>query len=338
MKRPITLEKDGTWGAFDIHTWESFQEKIVPSMELIPQVNEQVRKRFEIIRKLIAHSFFEYQFCDIAAAHMHMLMEMAMAWKFEEVTGQPWYIKTTKESTKEKKKLANSRKLSTLFKWLKDNNYLDIIHPVDPDILRETRNYYAHPRMHTIGGGVLLSRIKELIAFINELYDPNLTLRNSLAIDLKNWLVANEKAKPVLCVGDKTIPLSDLTTAFIDCSSEKPVYYLALFPLFDLEPIRSPDAPDPQVLALLALIDVKIEDQAILGVDPQTKARIRIESSDPVISDVINKWHQQLGTIGHAVAQMPFWRNASMVPVVNQLMSDYFERLASHQTREDDPE
>lgn len=234
-------------------------------------------KGLQVIRKLIAHSFYEYQFCDIAAAHMHMLMEMAMAWKFEEITGAPWYIETTKESTEEEKKLAKSRTLFGLFKWLKDNDYLDVIHPVNSDILRKTRNYYAHPRMHTIGGGVVLSRIKELIAFINELYDPNLKLRNSLAVELRNWLVANEQAKAVLCIGDKIIPLSDLTIAFIDCSSEKPVYYLGLFPLFDLEAIRSADAQDPQVLAMLSLVDAKIEDQAIVGVDTQTNEQIRIE-------------------------------------------------------------
>lgn len=60
------LKRIRNGGAFNDYTWESFQETYLPKVALISTVHPEVHKQYRAIRKLIAHSYFEYEFFDIA--------------------------------------------------------------------------------------------------------------------------------------------------------------------------------------------------------------------------------------------------------------------------------
>ncbi len=320
MTEFIPLERDPKWSAFNEHTWESFQGNYLPKCDLIPQVNEEVRKQYRAIRKLMAYSYFEYEFFDIAAAQMSMLMEMAMVWKYENVAGEPWKKKTKKGEPR--------RDLKNLFEWLGSNGYFDTTYFVSADLLRGTRNYYAHPKKHGFGGGINLARIKELIFFINELYDPNLSRRNSLANDLNAWLVKHVTARKILLMPTKSIPLADLMIAFIDCSTESPNYYLGCFPLIKLDEIDQASPYSPRTLSFIHLVNLTMFDGYLTATEVSSGEDIRIETASTEVTLLIDQWYNELEAMIHVAAQMPAWRSMELFKLVNELKTKYFTELS----------
>ncbi|NOT73478.1 MAG: hypothetical protein HOP08_01030 [Cyclobacteriaceae bacterium] len=320
MTKFIPLERDPKWSAFNEHTWESFQESYLPKCDLIPSVNEEVRKQYRAIRKLMAYSYFEYEFFDIAAAQMSMLMEMAMAWKYETVTGEPWKKKIKKGEPR--------RDLKNLFEWLGSNGYFDKTYFVSADLLRGTRNYYAHPKKHGFAGGINLTRINELIFLINELYDPNLNKRNVLAIELNTWLTKNCKMRMTLCTPAETIPLADLAIAYIDCSTGDPRYYLGCFPLLKLQEIDQDSHYAPRTLMFIQLVDLKMNDGYLAGTEIFGGQEVRIEVANEANTLLIDQWYNQLETMVHVAAQMPAWRFMELFKLVGELKTKYFINMS----------
>lgn len=316
----IPLERDPKWSAFNEHTWQSFQENYLPKFDLISSVNEEVRKQYRAIRKLMAYSFFEYEFFDIAAAQMSMLMEMAMVWKYEDVTGEPWKKKFKKGEPR--------RDLKNLFEWLGANGHLDATHFASADLLRGTRNYYAHPKKHGFGGGINLTRIKELLFLINEFYDSNLSLRNSLAKEFHVWIDRNQTTRKILNMPNGGFPLADLMIAFIDCSTETPNYFIVCFPLLKLNEIDQSSPYSPQTLLFIQLVNIGFHDGYLTGVEVLSGKEIRIESADSATTQLIDQWHNELETMPHVAAQMPAWRFTQAFKIVEDLKTKYYNSLS----------
>lgn len=315
----IPLEKDSRWNAFREYTWESFQETYLPKLNLISSVHPEVHKQYRAIKKLIAHSYFEYEFFDIAAAQMTMLVEMGMVWRYEQLTGEPWHKKTMKSEKR--------RDLKNLFDWLNQNGHFVINFPTDTNFLRQVRNYYAHPKKHGFGGGVHLKSIVHLIHFINELYDPNLKTANGLSDPMVNWLKSYESKRKVLRFASGQLLLSAVFLAFVDCSTVEAQYYFASFPLFDVQKIDRSSPNKPATMYLVHLVNPKINATNLSGTGVSSGDEIRIELAEPSISTFIDEWHRNLHADTELSPQIPVWRMIETQQLVEDLKTKYFEKL-----------
>jgi hypothetical protein len=315
----IPLEKDPKWNAFNDYTWESFQKIYLPKVDLISTVHPEVRKQYRAIRKLIAHSYFEYEFFDIAAGQMTMLVEMAMVWKYEQLTGEPWKRKTKKGESK--------RDLKNLFDWLNQNGHFATNFPTDTNFLRQVRNYYAHPKKHGFSGGTHLKAIVHLILFINELYDPNLITANRLSAPIENWLTSHETKRKVLRFPSGQLLISTIYCAFVDSSDAEPQYYFAAFPLFDFKKIDRSNPYRPATMYVVHVTSPKINSSSLSGTDVSSGDEIRIEFADPAISKFIDEWHRDLYSDTELSPQIPMWRVIEMQQFVEDLKVKYYEKL-----------
>jgi hypothetical protein len=315
----IPLEKDPKWSAFSEYTWESFQETCVPKVPLISTVHPEVHKQYRAIRKLIAHSYFEYEFFDIAAGQMTMLVEMAMVWKYEQLTGEPWQRKT--------KKGEKRRDLKNLFDWLTQNGHFSTTFPTDTNFLRQVRNYYAHPKKHAFSGGTHLKSIIHLIHFINELYDSNVVTGNRLSEPIASWLTLNEAKRKVLKFPSGQLLLSAIFLAFIDLSNAVPQYYFAAFPLFDINKIDRSSRHIPATMYVLQVSDLKIDSSSLSGTDFSSGNAVSIEFAEPPISKFINDWHRNLYSDTELSPQIPIWRMIETQQFVESLKTSYYNNL-----------
>lgn len=315
----IPLERDPNWSAYNDYTWESFQKTYLPKVGLISTVHPEVHKQFRAIRKLIAYSYFEYEFFDIAARQMTMLVEMGMVWKYEQLTGEPWKRKTKKGELR--------RDLKNLFDWLNQNGHFATNLPTDTNLLRQIRNYYAHPKKHGFSGGTHLKSIIHLILFINELYDPNLMTANRLSEPIANWLRLNEPKRKVLRFPTGQLLLSAIFFAFVDCSSAEPQYYFAAFPLFDVQKIDRTSPYKPTTMYVVHMVNPKINGSNLSGTDVSSGNEIRIEMADPSITKFIDEWHRDIHSDTEFSPQIPIWRMIEMQQLVEDLKIKYYEKL-----------
>lgn len=60
----FAIERDSRWPN---ESFEDFCQNRIPQIYLKPNVHDEIKEGFRIIRKLLEHSYFEYQFYDEAA-------------------------------------------------------------------------------------------------------------------------------------------------------------------------------------------------------------------------------------------------------------------------------
>lgn len=166
------LQRDSRWLIFynDI-SLEEFVTKL-PEIRFYPEVNQNVKDAFNIIHKILVHSYYEYLFIDVAVAKALQTLEMALKLRYKEINGETW---TTK-----------GRNLKELINWFNKRGYFELDSVDFLNHVRETRNYLSHPEKHNIVGVASFHWIRTTVDLINDVYD-DLSLRKqrkSLAEDI----------------------------------------------------------------------------------------------------------------------------------------------------------
>jgi len=157
-----SLEKDDRWEGWLKSSFEYFQN-MVSAFTFVNQVPEAVVKRFEIVRKLILHSYFEYEFLDVALERTLFIFELALKTRYYEIHS--------------KKPTGKNSKLVNLIKWASEQGLFDDDESAIQS-LRELRNDMAHPEKDQLFGHLSLHGIHRIIDVINGLYE-DVNLRKS---------------------------------------------------------------------------------------------------------------------------------------------------------------
>jgi len=168
MDQGINLLRDERWDVRQENSFGYFQ-KIASAIEFNPQVPEDVISRFEVIKKLILHSYFVYDFLDVAMERALLTLELSLKIRYREIIG-----------TKPPRKCS---KLSHLIKWAGDTDLLENEESA-VDNLRKLRNNIAHPRNYQLFGDLALHVIHPVAEVINGLYEDT-DLRKARKIEEK---------------------------------------------------------------------------------------------------------------------------------------------------------
>lgn len=135
-------------------TFEGFCNEMVPSFQAGGAPFE-IQRKLEVIQKLIIHSYYEYDFIDVALDQTFHALEMGLHLKYQSL-------------------YPNKSALKNLKPYLDWAVREGIILPNQSKTINELRNHLAHPKKESIIGMAGIVLIKTIIKVISDLFDnPN---------------------------------------------------------------------------------------------------------------------------------------------------------------------
>ncbi len=123
------LKPDERWSIlYNANDFDTFIKICTPEIWLKPEVPKHIHDSFGIIRKLLDHSYYVYEFYDEAASKALLIFEMALKLRYEEIEGKKW------------NKWDNLQKL---IQYFADGQYFEADNPDYFDHIRHVRNSHA---------------------------------------------------------------------------------------------------------------------------------------------------------------------------------------------------
>jgi hypothetical protein len=183
------MKMDDTWNVFDIPLTgiEDFKNRWVPEIYLKPQVHKDVQEKFRVIKKLIQHSYFEYQFYDVAATESLLTFEMALKLRYKEINAKDW---------------EKNKPLAQLIDWFEKRNYFEVYNDLYLKSIRQIRNGAAHPTQHSMSGGLNRRIIENILDLINGLYEDTTLRKDRMELSLKIIAQLNAYNEAIKCTID----------------------------------------------------------------------------------------------------------------------------------------
>lgn len=221
-------------GLFEDQTFEEFCDKL-PVFWFRKEIPDDVIKNFEVVEKLLAHSYFEYKFIDEAFTKAIHTFEMAMRIRYKD-------FHQSKQSLSFNSLIIKLSELN-----LFDTSLETLKH------LKSMRNNFAHPDRHSFAGTIYWNSIEKIPRLINEMYeDVNLRAeRVSKAQEfVKELRERNLESGIVLQTSSENVILFRLQLLMINNKHAPMTYLLACTPIFDLAPIGETGGNVPQLLGL----------------------------------------------------------------------------------------
>jgi hypothetical protein len=143
-------------------------QELAGSVSFRSEVDQAVVERFEVVKKLMLHSYFEYAFLDVASERALFTLEMALLRRYRDLHSA--------DDDPETEIDGEPGSLFHLLKWAEEEHLLEdnettlegehIVHH-----LRRMRNRTAHPKRERRYGTLAISVIQRVVEIINELYD-----------------------------------------------------------------------------------------------------------------------------------------------------------------------
>ncbi|PWL31745.1 hypothetical protein [uncultured Roseivirga sp.] len=241
----MKFEKDETWSVFqNTGSFEEFVENVIPKFSLRDEVHEDVKKAFSTIKKLLDHSYYEYQFIDVAVNLALQTFEMALKQRYQELEGKKF-----------------KKRLELLIEWFDERNYFEANHPEFLKQIRKVRNIFVHPESHNFGGTVLFHWFYSVTDLINDIYDDPLlrTERFRINKEVNQFIRGLTQQGAIVHLIDKKYILYDAGVLLVNNVTNKFKvfgYYKTIFPLSD-ERSEEKDRANP--VGLFKLESYKID-------------------------------------------------------------------------------
>lgn len=220
------LRPDKIWEGWDVYSHKEFIEKMIPEIHFKKNVHEDIIKEFEILKCLLVHAYYRYQFFDIAVNKSLQIMEMAFKIKYRELHQMPAVnVKVP---------------LWKLIRELERTNHFED-QPSYVHRLRELRNSFLHPDRHSFAGSVFSNVIKGVVQVINELYEdiPLRIERRALKEDFRKSLKESLSENTELLIYGQKLPVHLIQTVLIDNKEPEPISHLFVVPLYPLAPYKN---------------------------------------------------------------------------------------------------
>ena len=266
--------------AFPLFADSTFDEFClnIPKFYFKKEVPEDVIRNFEIVEKLLVHSYFEYKFIDEAYEKAIRSFEMAMVIRYRELNLPP-------------KKMPG---FDFLIKELTALNLFD----TDLETLKQvkdTRNRFSHPEMHTFGGAFYWNRIEFISRLVNEMYE-DVTLRDQRR-DLVNDFISMKKdlnLDQFLLMKnhlDETTIVYRLNLLWINNKLTPPTYLLQCVPLFDLTSEGIGQGKCPPLYGL-TVVNPTFSNGQIVATDIDNMENVSFTSIDAASNEnvILHKW------------------------------------------------
>ncbi len=148
----MELKKHAVWEVIvGAQTFDSYQENILEIVSFNSSVPQEIKNAGRTIEKLLLHSYYEYDFIDIALTQAIVIFEKALRMKWFEL-----YQKPSRKENFEK-----------LIEWFIKENNLEERHRQYLTMLREMRNEKVHDTEETVMGVIFFNAIYNIFDLIN---------------------------------------------------------------------------------------------------------------------------------------------------------------------------
>lgn len=271
-KKMITLGPDPLWEGFEDVEYQDLLETAAEITSLREEIPDEVRGRLDVAGKLIAHSYFEYDFLDAAVDRALLTFEMALERRLEEIG----------------REVGDRDSLFKLIEW-GDEEYLFERDKSSIHALRRIRNSMAaHPSMDSRIGPPGISLIRDIVYHINQMYEDRwlreerkskrATLQESLNEVVEDGAVMEEI--PEEGRAPDRLLIYKIEVLLIDNWEEPLEYVVGACPIFDPFPNEEGQVRIPKPIYIRAESWEKSENAIILIADNGEIAVRPIEKSE----------------------------------------------------------
>jgi hypothetical protein len=272
------IQPDPRWEVlYELKTHEEFAEKFVPMVYLHPTVNKEIRDTFDSIRRQLVASYYHYESVDSAARNAVFSLEMALKIR---------YVEIYREACKAKQNFQN------LLKHFQTEGYFEINDDGLFKWLRDVRNHFAHPTMHSFGGIINMRYIFIVADLINDLYENRAlrAMRKSYT-EMTNIILqeyAEQGATIQLRAGEEyTFYRSYL--GFLNNAVYPNIVTMVYKPIF---PIPKEYAPSSEIMLYnwrtIACNELIVDSDALIGLDERRHEIFRITKINEAAAK--NEW------------------------------------------------
>lgn len=284
-------EKDKRWeGILSSYKVEDFQTLAKEIVHLDQDMPEEITQSFDLVKRLIEYSYFEYEFLDAAFERTLINFELALRYKFIHETG-------------ETKKEAKERNLDQLINWAHRNSFIEVdkkrVHA-----LRSLRNSTTHRYSYQLAGYTSLDLIPLVVQWINDLYD-SVELRTERKREkrrIKKELKDFDTNGGILHLPDKNVMVTGIELVYFNNKTDPKTYTFFFNQYFDL-PLDSEDSNNeirfldgisfpPSISITCTGIDV---DKTIVRFLPKfDNKKLYLEKNSEKMGDHIVEWKKYL--------------------------------------------
>ncbi len=284
----MNFKKDFRWDIFESgKDFQTFKNWIMPNMFFKKAVPEDIINCFRVIKKLLLHSYYEYEFCDVATSKALLTLELALQTRYLELTGEKWTIKI--------KKGEQRRDLKNLISWFLDRNYFEISNINYLTQIRQIRNSYAHPKNYSYAGPAVTDLIQKTIDLINDVYEnPDLRKqRIQLETELKRLLSPISNNGGIYRFGSFESIIFDIKILFINNKTCPADIFLLAYPLINKQELCEKNyypilIKAKKIWSTRDIIYIETSDNGTVQILPLTI---------PAYQMIYNQWNKSLGEL-----------------------------------------
>lgn len=272
----MELQRHEIWSIFpNTETLEKFQKHHLNEVYLKPEVPEAIRAQSIVIERLLLHSYYEYEFIDIALTQAVFLFEKALRIKWQQI-----YQKPTKLT------------LEKLIDWFFERGYFETRNFALPTQLRNIRNGKVHDIEKSTGGTPFINKTYATIDLINDLYEtPVLRLMRTAERDKLNQELAEfMKDGAILTLNYKRFIAFQTHAVLISNKYPETLLEISVCPIFDLVPFEEGKEYIPGHFKIL-LKKWNWESNSFNGIDADTNQQVLLSKiNDSTNQERFSQW------------------------------------------------
>ncbi len=251
----MELEKHPIWEVFPAaRTFEDFQKNVLEIVYYKEEIPNDVKELSVISEKLLLHSYYEYEFIDVALTQAVFTFEKALRIRWEEIHKEP-----------------AKANLMGLIDWFYENNYFETRNNGLPHQLRRIRNGKVHDKTKSLGGAVFIRKVYETFDLINDIYEPRhlRALRTRETLNLTDQLIKFTQEGTIVSFGQVHKILFAAYPIFINNKIQPHTLNLLLCPIFDLSKFERSEHYSPPSL-MITVTDWQFNGDIFRATDVRT--------------------------------------------------------------------
>lgn len=220
------LRRDSLWDGFANVSYRDLEEAADGIVSFREDIPDGVRRRLDVVRDLIRHSYFVYDFMDVAAERTLFTFEMALKKRLSDLGREP-----------------GKKPLAKLIDWGAEE-YLFESGKEAAHAVRNLRNYEAHPDRNDRKGPAALHLTEQVVWMIDEMYadreqrkdrfEKREALQSKLGQAVEEGAVLegfyDQEGEPLRLL------IHDAQVLLVNNRSKQTTYHVAACPVFDPTP------------------------------------------------------------------------------------------------------